>query len=89
MNIDTLNSTRHILAQIERKSGALTWPQIVRPVTALGVEVDPPVYGVLMQLLKDGYVSIDTDDYVNESRFALTESGKVLLARLRNEHESK
>ncbi len=87
-NIEKLNSTRQILAHIDGRNGKLTWTQIVRPVTALGVEVDPPVYGVLKQLLQHGYVAVDTEGFVNESKFSLTEAGRALLHKLRGEHEA-
>ncbi len=87
--IEKLNSTRAILAHIEGRNGELTWSQIVRPVTALGVEVDPPVYGVLKRLLQLGYLAVNTQDFVNESKFSVTETGLVLLTKLRNEDEPK
>lgn len=88
-NIEKLHSTRQILGHVEGRNGKLTWSQIVRPVTALDVEVDPPVYGVLKQLLQLGYLAVDTPEFVNESKFSITESGRALLIRLRAEHESR
>ena len=79
----TLRSTRKILEVMASSATPLQWPQIVRPVTALGVEVDPPVYGVLKDLLAQGYVAIDTPEMLSNSAFSITPSGLALLARLR------
>ena len=74
----TLDSARAILALLARSSTPLLWSQIVLPVTARGVEVDPPVYGVLNELVRAGYVASADDD----ARFGITEAGRQALSDL-------
>jgi DNA-binding PadR family transcriptional regulator len=85
MNLTNLISTRIILERVKKHNGALSWYSITKHVDQReDAEKDPPVYAVIEQLSREGFLSSDIPDEVYP-KYSITEAGLNLLAKLSSE----
>ncbi|OQW92110.1 MAG: hypothetical protein BWK78_02665 [Thiotrichaceae bacterium IS1] len=65
---------------VAQHHGIPTWHNIVRYIDQLEIEQIPPPYHVLQALVKEGYLTRDTVENKNTSKYLITETGWQLLA---------
>jgi Fe2+ or Zn2+ uptake regulation protein len=75
----SFQSAWKILDYVAKHNGVLTWHNIVRHIDQLEVAPIPPPYHVLQALVKEGYLTRDTVENQNTSKYLITETGRQLL----------
>ena len=89
MKIDHLNlySTQHILKLVAENNGLYTWYNIVKSVDQMPhTETVPPTFYVLKELVKLGYLRLDSSDEESSAKYWITHSGKEFLKRKTSNH---
>jgi Fe2+ or Zn2+ uptake regulation protein len=76
----SFQSAWKILEYVAHPRGVPTWHNIVRYIDQQGVEQIPPPYHVLQVLVKEGYLTRDTVENKNTSKYLITETGRQCLA---------
>lgn len=85
MNFINLKSTRIILERVKKHNGLLSWYSITKYVDQCEeAEKNPPVYAVIEQLSKEGFLSSDVPNEVYP-KYSITKAGLDLLEKLSSE----
>lgn len=82
-NCLSFQSAQKILEYVAQHDGAMTWYNVVKYIDQLGVERIPPPYQVLQALVKDNYLTRDTQENKNTSKYSITALGQRYLAHLK------
>jgi len=82
-NCLSFQSAQKILEYVAQHDGTMTWYNIVKHIDQLGVERIPPPYQVLQAFVQENYLTRDTEENKNTSKYSITALGQQYLAQLK------